>query len=344
MPLGAHLALEVSCRKVLLTWHQRDPSGSVQTSKTLARGPSAPGPPPVIRASGEPSTPQSAAASADPSAGKFSYDRFADRGKDEQVVRREETPIDQRELQRSSAPRVVAPGAPVVNSPSGRTGSTATVNPPSAIGEPRRVRTVPIKPDANDMASSMPSGPTDALPPPQAPSRQASAAPVTRPADPPPRAAAPQPKPESRTAAVSRNTPAPSANTPLSLSPEAGNSQLSVPPPAAVRDLPPPGSAQRQANAVPATPAPPASAAGGHFHVQVSSQKSEAGAQAAYRSIQSKYSSVLGGQPHVVRRADLGSKGVYYRAMVGPFGSREEAVQLCTNLKSAGGDCVVQAN
>jgi cell division protein FtsN len=170
---------------------------------------------------------------------------------------------------------------------------------------------------------------------------------VTRPADPPPRAAAPQPKYESRTAAVSRNTPAPSANAPLSLSPEAGNSQLSVPPPAAVRDLPPPGSApqpQRQANAAPATPAPRAPAAGGHFHVQVSSQKSEADAQASYRSIQSKYSSVLGGQPHVVRRADLGSKGVYYRAMVGPFGSREEAVQHCTNLKSAGGDCVVQAN
>jgi cell division protein FtsN len=53
---------------------------------------------------------------------------------------------------------------------------------------------------------------------------------------------------------------------------------------------------------------------------------------------------VLGGQPHVVRRADLGAKGTYYRAMVGPFGSREEAVRLCSSLKSAGGDCVVQAN
>ena len=42
------------------------------------------------------------------------------------------------------------------------------------------------------------------------------------------------------------------------------------------------------------------------------------------------------------QRADLGSKGVYYRAMVGPFGSREEAVQLCSSLKQAGGDCVVQ--
>jgi cell division protein FtsN len=51
---------------------------------------------------------------------------------------------------------------------------------------------------------------------------------------------------------------------------------------------------------------------------------------------------VLGSQPHQIRKADLGSKGVYYRAMVGPFSNREQAVQLCSSLKQAGGDCVVQ--
>ena len=76
--------------------------------------------------------------------------------------------------------------------------------------------------------------------------------------------------------------------------------------------------------------------------MQVSSQRSEADAQSSYRSIQSRYSSVLAGQPHVIRQANLGSKGVYYRAMVGPFSSREDAVRLCSNLKQAGGDCVVQ--
>jgi cell division septation protein DedD len=83
-------------------------------------------------------------------------------------------------------------------------------------------------------------------------------------------------------------------------------------------------------------------AAGGGYLVQVSSQRSEADAQASYRSIQSRYSSVLSGHPHVIRKASLGSKGTYYRAMVGPFSSREEAVQLCSSLKQAGGDCVVQ--
>ncbi len=50
------------------------------------------------------------------------------------------------------------------------------------------------------------------------------------------------------------------------------------------------------------------------------------------------------GQRQTIKRADLGSKGTYYRAMVGPFGSRDQAVQLCSSLKAAGGDCVVQAN
>ena len=56
------------------------------------------------------------------------------------------------------------------------------------------------------------------------------------------------------------------------------------------------------------------------------------------------YSSVLGGQSHTIRRVELGDKGTYYRAMVGPFATREQAVQLCSSLKSAGGDCVVQSN
>ena len=74
----------------------------------------------------------------------------------------------------------------------------------------------------------------------------------------------------------------------------------------------------------------------------MASQKSEADAESAYRGVQSKFGSVLGRQPHQIRRADLGAKGVYYRAMVGPFGTREAAVQLCVSLKQAGGDCVVQ--
>ena len=53
---------------------------------------------------------------------------------------------------------------------------------------------------------------------------------------------------------------------------------------------------------------------------------------------------VLGSRAPLIKRADLGEKGVYYRAMVGPFASSEEAAQVCGNLKTAGGQCVVQKN
>ena len=94
--------------------------------------------------------------------------------------------------------------------------------------------------------------------------------------------------------------------------------------------------------------APSASAtsggAGGGYLVQVSSQRNEADAQASYKALQGKFPSVLGSHSPVIKRADLGEKGVYYRAMVGPFGSPDEASQFCGNLKSAGGQCVIQRN
>ena len=78
--------------------------------------------------------------------------------------------------------------------------------------------------------------------------------------------------------------------------------------------------------------------------VQISSQRSEADAQASYQAMQSKFPSVLGSHQASIRRADLGEKGIYYRALVGPFAAAEDAGQLCNNLKSAGGQCVVQRN
>ena len=83
---------------------------------------------------------------------------------------------------------------------------------------------------------------------------------------------------------------------------------------------------------------------GGGYLVQVSSQKNEADAQASFRALQGKFPTVLGSRSPVIKRADLGEKGVYYRAMVGPFGSADEAAQFCGSLKTAGGQCVVQRN
>ncbi len=116
--------------------------------------------PPVIRASAEPSKVAPPAATPDASASKFSYDRFGDAGKDEQVVRREEKPVDLMKVApppSAAAPRQTVAAAPPVaqrrrpakpaNPATTATAATAAANPPSAIGEPRRVRTVPIRPD-----------------------------------------------------------------------------------------------------------------------------------------------------------------------------------------------------
>ena len=78
--------------------------------------------------------------------------------------------------------------------------------------------------------------------------------------------------------------------------------------------------------------------------MQISSQRSEAEAQTALRSLQSKFPNVVGGQPATVRRAELGERGTFYRAMLGPFASREQATQLCGNLKAAGGTCIIAGN
>ena len=78
--------------------------------------------------------------------------------------------------------------------------------------------------------------------------------------------------------------------------------------------------------------------------MQVSSQHSEAEVQDSFRALQAKYPDVLGGKQPMIRRADLGAKGVYYRALVGPFGSAEEAASMCSSLKAAGGSCLVQKN
>jgi cell division septation protein DedD len=89
---------------------------------------------------------------------------------------------------------------------------------------------------------------------------------------------------------------------------------------------------------------PTNSTAAGGYVVQISSQKSDAEAQASNRALQAKYSHLLNGQQPTVRRADLGAKGVFYRSVIGPFASSSEANSICNGLKAAGGQCIVQKN
>ena len=83
---------------------------------------------------------------------------------------------------------------------------------------------------------------------------------------------------------------------------------------------------------------------GGAYAVQVASERSAAEAHASFRTLRAKFPNQLGGREPMVRRTDLGAKGIYYRAMVGPFASMEKAAGMCRTLKAAGCNCLVQRN
>ena len=89
---------------------------------------------------------------------------------------------------------------------------------------------------------------------------------------------------------------------------------------------------------------PTAQAAGGAYVVQVSAQKTEDEARASYQTLQQKYPSVLSGREPIIRRAELGQSGTWYRVHVGSFATSEQASALCNSLKDAGGQCIVQKN
>ncbi len=191
-----------------------------------------------------------------------------------------------------------------------------TANPATAATSPRKVHTVVIHSDQlGPMTADASSAPTPAPSPAAVPLRAT------------PRAAMPVP---ARPAPVARAD----ANAPLSIVP----GQDAAPAPRLRTAL------ARSAEAPAAARAEPEGMASGGYAVQVTSQRSEAEAKAEFRTLKAKFPSQLGSHDAVVRRADLGTKGVYYRALVGPFASAEQATAMCSSLKSAGGNCIVQRN
>lgn len=272
------------------------------------------GEPPVIKAETAPTKvvpPSAAAAPAGDASGKLIQDRLAT-GAPEKLVSREEQPVNVQDNTKAG-PRVVFPPLNQNANPP-PTASVAPAAKPLAGNaalqggdEPRKIRTFTVRGDQADLAAT----------PAARPAAARVAAPATAPVTAPARGAP----------AVSGV--APSGNAPLSLSPQA---------------TPPADTRSRVASnaAAPQQIAP--AAAGGGYLVQVSSQRNEADAQASYRALQGKFPAVLGSRPPMIKRADLGDKGTYYRAMVGPFGSPDEASAFCGNLKTAGGQCVVQRN
>ena len=88
----------------------------------------------------------------------------------------------------------------------------------------------------------------------------------------------------------------------------------------------------------------PAAGVPDRFRVQVASAKSEAGAAGEWQRLLGRYPDLLTDLNIKVVRADLGDKGIWYRARIGPFGDRAGADDLCKALKSRGTDCFVAKN
>jgi hypothetical protein len=262
-------------------------------------------PPPVIKADTTPSKVVPPVQSGEHHSSKPHQDRIGS-SQGERVVSREEQPVEMRVPQRSVFPPVNTPNS-TASVPPGPV--AAYVPPPASVSaaeiEPKKIRTVIIPQDQPD-AGARPVSPAG-------PARSAAAASTTS---------------EPGRPASARPATSGPGTAPLSLTP-----QNPTPDP----------TPDRRARTASVPNAAPTAAAGGSY-VQVSSQRSESEAQASFKALQGKYPNVLGGRQAVIRRAELGDKGVYYRAMVGPFANVEQATELCSNLKAAGGQCVVQKN
>ena len=233
-------------------------------------------------------------------------------------------PISPGQSAAPAAPAAVA-GLPAAAAPGGpQPASTAAPPPPAApapasiSSEPKKIHTVTIRADQPNSVGSAPLQPGSAA---------HSAA----------RPAPPAPKPSTTASARAGGAP-------LSIIPGAeGDAPAAAPARARAAVAPASGAPMALASATPGTAVAATSSAGG-YAVQLTSQRSEAAAQTAFRSLQARYPNQLGGREPILRRADLGSKGVYYRALVGPFASMEEAAGMCSSLKAAGGNCIVQRN
>ncbi len=90
-------------------------------------------------------------------------------------------------------------------------------------------------------------------------------------------------------------------------------------------------------------PAEPASPAPGGYFAQVKSDQSRKAAEAELAVVAEKYKAVLGEMPLMTRSADLKDRGTWFRVLIGPVKSHDDADNLCKRLKGAGlQDCIVQ--
>ena len=296
--------------------------------------------PPIIKASNGPNK-----IALDPQAGAASNtaQAVASTGSTENLVSREEQPVTIDAPK--SAPRVVSTIPIVTNGQS--------VMPPGMSGMPPAT-TGQTAPNRVAAADSPWPAPPSTLPAPAPAAAPAAAPPAPVPVSSEPKKIHTVTIRADQTGAVPDAAAAPAASgaaraqsrpaaAPRAAAPAAGGGAAPmsiVPAQGDAAPAPPPRTRTAVASTAPsATPS-----SGGGSYAQVTSRRTEGEAQTEFRALQARFPTQLSGREPVIRRADLGEKGIYYRALVGPFASTEEAAQLCSSLKAAGQNCIVQRN
>lgn len=78
-------------------------------------------------------------------------------------------------------------------------------------------------------------------------------------------------------------------------------------------------------------------------YVQLSSQRNQDAADRSLAAVRSQFASQLNGGALEVQEVNLGERGVFYRVRL-PAQSIEAANSVCSNIKTAGGDCFVRTD
>ncbi|MBX3537825.1 MAG: SPOR domain-containing protein [Chelatococcus sp.] len=299
--------------------------------------------PPVIAADDQPVKvqPENPGGVVVPDQNKAIYERAGDPvAKETKVVSRQEQPLDVNQALRQEQPSATgATGStdipPNALSPSGASdmgmgGPTAPHPATAVLGEPRRVKTVSVRPDGTIM--------TDPPQAPQQPAPRVAAADPTpvnaTPATPQQRSSEPPAQAEAQPVVAPPAPPRPPTRAPLRITPPAQQQRAATP-------------AQPEQVAAVNTQAPspggaaPVATSGGSFAVQLGAPGSEKEARDLFASLQRRYGD-LGGYRPQIRRAEVNDRTIY-RLRVGPF-SREDATSLCTRLQASGGQCFVARN
>jgi cell division septation protein DedD len=93
---------------------------------------------------------------------------------------------------------------------------------------------------------------------------------------------------------------------------------------------------------LPKVPAPkPTTAVAGRWQVQLGAVREKARAEAAAKRLASSQKALLGDMKIGIVRADLGTRGVYYRLRAGPLKDRAAADALCRKLAGRKVGCIV---